>query len=225
MRFAGFGPRALEFYEGLTADNTKAYFDAQRDVYEEHVREPLELLVADLAPQFGGAKVFRPNRDVRFSADKSPYKLQAAAVFVPEGSHSARYVALDADGLLVAAGLYDPDRGQLERVRRAILHDRFGGELEEEVRRLAERGLRLGEPALRTAPRGIARDHPRIALLRHRRVAVAERLAPGPWLHAPQAREAVVERWRAAEGLCGWLDRHAGPRDPQEAAARRPGRR
>ncbi len=225
MSFAGFGPRALEFYEGLAADNTKAYFDARRDVYEEHVREPLELLVADLAPEFGGAKVFRPNRDVRFSADKSPYKLQAAAVFVPDGSHSARYVALGADGLLVAAGLYDPDRGQLERVRRAVLHDRFGGELEAEVQRLAARGLGLGEPALRTAPRGIARDHPRIALLRHKRVAVAERLGSGPWLFTGEARDVVTERWRAAAGLCDWLDRHAGPRDPYEADARRPGRR
>jgi uncharacterized protein (TIGR02453 family) len=224
VRFTGFGPRALAFYGGLGADNTKAYFDAHRDVYEEDVREPLELLVADLAPEFGGAKVFRPNRDVRFSADKSPYKLQAAAVFVPDGAHTARYVALDADGLLVAAGLYDPDRGQLERLRRAVLHDRFGGELEDEVRRLAGRGLRLGEPALRTAPRGIARDHPRIALLRHRRIAVSERLGAGPWLHGPEARDEVVERWRAAGGLCTWLDRHAGPRDPEEAA-RRPGRR
>jgi uncharacterized protein (TIGR02453 family) len=225
VRFSGFGPRATEFYAGLAAENTKAFFDAHRELYEEHVREPLELLVADLAPEFGAAKVFRPNRDVRFSADKSPYKLQAAAVLVPDDAHTARYVALDADGLLVAAGLYDPDRGQLERMRRAIVHDRFGGELEEEVARLAGRGLRLGEPALRTAPRGVPRDHPRIALLRHKRIAVSERLGAGPWLERDEARDRVVERWRAAEGLCGWLDRHAGPRDPYEAEARRPGRR
>jgi len=219
--FAGFGARARDFYAGLADDNTKAFFDRHRDVYEEHVREPLELLVADLAPEFGAAKVFRPNRDVRFSADKAPYKLQAAAVLVPDGSSSARYVALDADGLLVAAGLYDPDRGQLERLRRAVLHDRWGGELERVVGDLHARGLRLGEPALRTAPRGVDRDHPRIALLRHRRLAVFERLAPGPWLHGPGARDAIVERWRAAGPLCAWSDRHVGPRDPEEAARRR----
>jgi uncharacterized protein (DUF2461 family) len=69
MSFAGFPPEALSFYRGLAADNTKAYWDEHRDTYEDAVREPLELLLAELAPEFGPAKVFRPYRDTRFSKD------------------------------------------------------------------------------------------------------------------------------------------------------------
>jgi uncharacterized protein (DUF2461 family) len=76
----GFPEEALVFYEGLEADNTKAYWTDHKAVYERAVREPLDALLAELAPEFGTAKVFRPYRDVRFSKDKTPYKTAAAAV-------------------------------------------------------------------------------------------------------------------------------------------------
>src|SRR6266536_95846 len=96
--FAGWPPEALAWFEGLEADNTRAWFQANRAAYERSVRAPLEALVAELQPSFGEVKVFRPNRDVRFSADKSPYKTQASAVV------GGYYVQLSANGLLAGAG-------------------------------------------------------------------------------------------------------------------------
>jgi len=212
--FAGFPSEALAFYAGLAADNSKAYFDAHRETYEAAVREPLELLLAELSPEFGTGKVFRPYRDVRFSRDKSPYKLAAAAVL--GGSPRTHYVEISAAGLRTGAGMWEPDRGQLERIRRAIDDERHGPELA----RIAAK-LPLHEPELKTAPRGFARDHPRIDLLRRKRFAVLRAHAPAPWLHDRRACDRVVADWRSAGPLLDWLDRHAGPPDPVEDSRRR----
>src|SRR5215472_18055195 len=76
MRFRGFPAQAFEFYARLGADNSRQYWAANRDVYETCVRGPLQALLDDIAAEFcsGPVSVFRPNRDIRFSADKSPYK-------------------------------------------------------------------------------------------------------------------------------------------------------
>ena len=216
--FRGFPPGAIAFYEGLAADNTKAYFDAHRDQYETCVREPLEDLVLELSADFGTAKVFRPNRDVRFAKDKSPYKLAAAAVARrDDATCSATYVQLGADGLMVGGGLYELDRGQLERARRAIDDPRHGTELEEVAHELEHgHGLALTAPELKVAPRGFPKDHPRIDLLRRKRLAAIRRHPPAAWLHTPQAKDRVVEAWQAVAPLNAWLERHVGPPDPVE---------
>ena len=74
MTFAGIPLRACEFYAGLEADNSRAYWTAHKATYERDVKGPLTALAELAAPEFGEPKLFRPHRDVRFSADKSPYK-------------------------------------------------------------------------------------------------------------------------------------------------------
>ena len=209
--FAGFPPEALTFYSGLEADNSKAYWEAHRDVYEDAVREPLEELIAEVGPEFGTAKVFRPYRDVRFSKDKSPYKTAAAAVMVENGhAAAARYVQVGANGLWCGGGLYEPDRGQLQRIRRAIA-DQPGAELAGIIQNVEAAGLSYMEPELKTAPRGYPKDHPRIDLLRRKRHAAIARHEPGAWLHGREALDRIVADWRAITPLLDWLERHAGP--------------
>ena len=220
--FAGFPPEALSFYEGLEADNSKAYWQAHRDVYEDAVREPLEELIAELSREFGAGKVFRPYRDVRFSKDKKPYKTAAAAVVREDGHTSAsRYVELSAAGLRVGAGLWEPDRAQLTRIRRAIDDDKAGGELDRLKTGFEADGWEYAPADLKTAPRGFAKDHPRIELLRRKRHAVLGRFTPEPWLHERQVLDRVADSWRAAAPLLGWLERHAGPPDPRPVRADR----
>src|SRR5437588_13062928 len=83
--FEGFGERALDFFEGLAADNSRTYWKAHEDVYREHVAEPLKALAAELTPEFGEPKIFRPYRDVRFSADQRPYQEQASLGVARDG--------------------------------------------------------------------------------------------------------------------------------------------
>ncbi len=105
MTFTGFGEDAFDFYEGLVADNSKAYWADHTEQYRTAVREPMEALLADLEPEFGAGSMFRPYRDVRFSKDKSPYKDHAGAV-ARRSDTGGFYVQLSADGLYAAAGYY-----------------------------------------------------------------------------------------------------------------------
>ena len=74
------------FFLGLRANNNKPYFEAHRKQYEEDVKAPMVALLADLEPEFGPARrISRPHRDIRFSADKSPYKLNIYADLEPAG--------------------------------------------------------------------------------------------------------------------------------------------
>ena len=208
--FAGFPPEALTFYEGLAADNSKAYWQAHREVYEDAVREPMEELIVELAPEFGAAKVFRPYRDVRFSKDKSPYKTAQGAVFRQDGHDSSRYVEVNATGLWVGGGRYHPETAVLKRIRAAIAEqpgrelERIRGELEAEGLQYTTNG------SLKTAPRGYPRDHPRIDLLRCKSHAALARLDAGPWLHTREALDRISGIWRQVTPLVQWLDRHAG---------------
>src|SRR5918992_929056 len=102
--FKGWPPAAFEWFEGLQADNSKAYFDANRRTYDEAVRGPLVALLAELSDEFGPSKIFRPNRDVRFSADKSPYKTNCAAVVPGDMQHPGFWVEISAEGLAAGAG-------------------------------------------------------------------------------------------------------------------------
>jgi uncharacterized protein (TIGR02453 family) len=88
----------------------------------------MEQLLQDVADEFGEAKLFRPNRDTRFSKDKSPYKTNIAAVIYLEKGGSV-YVSLGADGLHVGGGSYHLERPQLARLREAIDDDRRGKEI------------------------------------------------------------------------------------------------
>ena len=123
MAFRGWRAEAIEFFEGLEADNSKAYWQAHKTVYEQEVRAPMEGLLAELEPTYGDGKIFRPYRDVRFSADKSPYKTNIAATI------GRRYVQLNADAFGVGCGRWEMSSEDLERYREAVDDDRSGREL------------------------------------------------------------------------------------------------
>ena len=78
--FRGWPVEALEFFEGLEADNSKTYWNENKAIYETMVRAPMEALLAELASEWGEGRIFRPYRDIRFSRDKAPYKTAAAAM-------------------------------------------------------------------------------------------------------------------------------------------------
>ncbi len=213
--FTGFPEQALVFYEGLKADNTKAYWTDHKDVYDRAVRAPLDALLADLAPEFGPAKVFRPYRDVRFSKDKTPYKTHAAAVVEVGGS---LYVQLGADGLFVGGGYWHTESDQVQRLRAAVDDDVSGRRLQEVLDGLA--GWEVMGERLQRLPKPYAPDHPRADLLRHKSLAAGLRLEPAEWLHTVECGERVAAAWRQVSPLNAWLSQHVGP-TRQERPARR----
>ena len=200
MTFRGWPVEALEFYEGLEAENTKAYWQRHKDVYETVVRAPMEELLADLEPRWGEGKIFRPYRDVRFSRDKSPYKTHLAAL-IGNG-----YVQLSANGLGVGAGNWEMTSTQLAQYREAVDADPSGKKLVGIVTKARAAGLDVtGHGELKTAPRGYAKDHPRIELLRYKGLVAWRDWPAAAWLGTPAAKDRVVEFFRASEPLTKWL--------------------
>jgi uncharacterized protein (TIGR02453 family) len=134
---AYFGDEFMRFFEGLSMDNSKAYFDLNRKVYERSVKEPFEDLVAemiermrDIDPELSIAPkeaIFRINRDIRFSKDKSPYKVQVSAHISRGGrmdhQYPGLYFHLNHEGGGVGGGVYMVDRDGLERIRARIARE------------------------------------------------------------------------------------------------------
>ena len=206
MPFRGWPPEALEFFEGLEADNSKSYWQRNRGVYDSRVRAPMEALLEELAPEWGEGRIFRPYRDIRFSSDKSPYKTNIAAV-VGDG-----YLQLTADGLGAGCGMYEMARDQLDRYRKAVVDDRSGGDLAAMVAEAKAARLEItAHEILKTAPRGYPKDHPRIELLRHKGLIAWREWPAGAWLGTRRAKDRVVEFFRRSKPISDWLRTNVGP--------------
>ena len=161
-------------------------------------------LLAEVAAEFGDGKVFRPYRDVRFSADKTPYKTHIGAIL-----ESGAYVQLGADGLAAGRGIWHLEGEQLTRFRAAVHDDAAGEELVKIVAALGADGIEvISRDALKSAPRGYDKDHPRADLLRRKGLAAWQSWPVAAWLGTAKAKDRVLGLWRAADPLHTWLVRH-----------------
>jgi uncharacterized protein (TIGR02453 family) len=209
VSFKGFGERLVDFYEGLEADNSKAYWTDHKPIYDEHVHAPMVALLEELEPEFGTGKVFRPYRDVRFAKDKSPYKPHCGG-FARTGT-GGYYVQVDARGLLVAGGYYETASDQVERYRIAVADDRRGKQLVTLLDDLRRDGFTIEGERLKRPPRGHDADHPRADLLKHKSLYGSQRWSPDDVLHGPECAARVRDAWRALRPLSQWLNDHVGP--------------
>jgi uncharacterized protein (TIGR02453 family) len=206
MSFSGWPEEALEFYEGLAADNTKTYWTKHKEIYDAKVLRPMTELIEELAPEFGETKIFRPYRDIRFSKDKTPYKTHIGAMV------GSGYVQFSAQGLAAGNGMYGMAPDQLDRYRQAVAGDRTGGELEDAVAAVESAGIGVtGRDVLKAAPRGYPADHPRIGLLRYKGMVAWKEWPVADWLETAAARDRVTGFLRATQPLSTWLAENVGP--------------
>ena len=205
--FTGFSDRALELYAGLEADNSREYWAQHKAEWETEVRDPMRALLAALEDEFGAATMFRPNRDVRFSKDKAPYKThQGALVPVSEDTVGVGfYVQVDAEGLLAGGGWRSHGADEVARYRAAVDADNAGAELERLVRRLEKAGFDIEGDRVATRPRGVPADHPRLELMRARSLMVFRRFGAPDWLATPATLDEVRGAWRAVRPLALWV--------------------
>jgi uncharacterized protein (TIGR02453 family) len=223
--FRGFPPEGLDFLAGLAADNSKAYFDAHRATYESALLAPAKDFVVALGdelrarvspairaePRVNGS-ILRINRDIRFSADKRPYKAHLDFWFWegdgPSRERPGLFMRLRPTRVGLGAGMHHFERPVLEAYRRAVADDVAATALEDAIARAtALRGAQLGPPAYKRVPSGFPADHPRAALLRHGGLVVGgewdmpraiSRPAFVGWVADRLERMAPVERWLTA---------------------------
>jgi uncharacterized protein (TIGR02453 family) len=120
MSIDGFTAEAFGFYRGLVADNSRAYWAEHKAVYERAVRAPMQALLDGLSGEFDAdVALFRPHRDVRFSADKSPYKTSQGG-FLAAAPGVGYHLAISADGIVLGGGFHAHTRDQTRRYRAAV---------------------------------------------------------------------------------------------------------
>jgi uncharacterized protein (TIGR02453 family) len=196
-RFEGFTPAAFTFLRNLKRHNDRQWFEAHRADYEQHVRSPMRTLVDELDAVLGGAapefrgdpkrSVFRIHRDVRFSADKSPYKTNAACwLFHRDAGHGVGreahggagfYFQIEPGRCFVGGGVWMPPKPALDRIRSCLDEDHASFEAALMAPRMRRRfGALDPESMLTRVPRGFAPDHPAAAWLRYKSFTVGREL-------------------------------------------------
>jgi uncharacterized protein (TIGR02453 family) len=230
--FRGFRPAALRFFRNLKRNNTRAWFEANRPVYELEVKAPLQQLVEELdvvlarvAPEIVGdprRSVFRIHRDVRFSKDKSPYKTHAACWFYH--ADAGRGVGGEAQGgagfyfhlapgeCMLGAGIWMPPRPSLDRIRDSLAADpdRFAAIVR--APRFRRRfGVLDNDAMLKRLPRGFADDHPAAPWLRYQSFTAGRALSEREALSAGLART-LARSYAELTPFVRWLNHALGLR-------------
>jgi uncharacterized protein (TIGR02453 family) len=226
-RFRGFRPEALGFLRRLKRNNRREWFERNRAVYETEVREPMRALVeemdvrlARLAPELTGDprhSIFRIYRDVRFSADKSPYKTNAACQFYHHdagrgagqdaaGAGAGLYFQLEDGQCFVAGGMWMPARPALDRIRDAITESPEALDRLLRAPAFRRRFRQLdAEAVLKRMPRGYASDHPAATWLRYRSFT-ATRMMPEPEVRSPRLPDILARDFAALVPLVRWIN-------------------
>jgi len=206
----GIPTAACEFYAELEDNNNRQWWLENKDTYDAVVRLPMEHLLAELAPVFGSAKLFRPYRDVRFSPDKSPYKI-AQGAFVSNYEGVGFYLQISADGLLLGGGYHSNSPAQLARFRTAVDAPVSGSALASIVEALPGAGFDIEGEKLKTVPRGFPKDHPRAELLKHKTLHAGAMLGCPEWMSTAGSVQEVAARWEQLRPLVDWVIRYAAP--------------
>jgi uncharacterized protein (TIGR02453 family) len=133
---SSFNPAFFKFFEQLEKNNHKEWFDANRPTYEKEVKEPFKkfvtLILNELAKdqpdilKDASKSIFRINRDIRFSKDKSLYKNHVGAVFSRSGTKDKRacyYLHLGAKEIFIGGGMYEVEKDYLEKIRQEIFYN------------------------------------------------------------------------------------------------------
>lgn len=181
QEFTGFTDATLDFLSGLKANNNREWFTEHKKSYEAAVKKPTkafsDLVAAELEQLTGKPhkpKIFRINRDIRFSKDKTPYNTHIHISWMPVGGGAgapAFMFGLSTEYCTVGCGTFEFPKPMLERYRETIAGAR-GEELGQTIDSLVADGYRLNEPALKRIPAGFPADHPRAALSLHKGLAL-----------------------------------------------------
>lgn len=224
--FTGFNDRTLKFLRGLKKNNNKPWFEAHRKEYDEYLREPSKALVETMAflfreqrmPFVANARVslFRINRDIRFSNDKSPYKSHIGFSFPLEGVSKDRwcglYFGFNPKGasdvsLTMGGGIWQPMPDQLKEIRAKIAHDH-----KELTKILNEKNFKKQFPggltgeSLKRMPTGYSEDHPAAELLKLKQFLFGGAMTKKELLDE-NLPEKLMENFAVAQNLVLWLGR------------------
>ena len=225
MTRASFSPELFTYLKDLKRNNRREWFLANKGRYEEEVKGPALRFIADFEPHLRkispeflaipkavGGSLFRIQRDVRFSKDKSPYKTHVGIRFLHRDAKNVHapifYLHLEPGGSFAALGVWHPEPATLEQIRQAIVEGPGAYRRAAESARLRKRFEMLGD-SLQRPPRGYDPEHPLIEELKRKDFVASRRLDEKDIVRAGFDRR-LAEAWRDGAGyvrfLCRALD-------------------
>ncbi len=158
--FKGFSSETLKFFKKLKKCNDKNWFGMHREEYDDYVLSPAKAFIVamgeklkEISPTVNAdprtnKSLFRINRDIRFSKDKTPYKTHMAIIFwdgpLARMESSGFYFHLEPDSLALGVGLYKFTRPQLEEYRNSVVHPEFGSQLVRAYDEISGKGYKFG---------------------------------------------------------------------------------
>ncbi len=216
-----FQPAALKFLSGLAKNNDRDWFEARKPVFERELKEPMLAAIDEINHAMEGFApehvrpphkiMMRIYRDIRFSKDKRPYKRNLAAWWARRGmektSGGGFYLQISPEGLMVAAGVYMPERDQLLAIRRHLaLHHEAYRALHAKLVKNKALGLTAIDGAMLTrTPKGFDKDGPADDLLRAQNWGLHAML-PANAVEQPTLVADIVKRFKAAAPLVAMLN-------------------
>ena len=221
MSFLGFPKETFAFLEGIAANNEKAWFDANRPLYEAGYVEPAKALVAELGPrlreisptvQFDpkvNGSISRINRDIRFSKDKRPYKQHLALWFWHGDKRGwdrpGFYVHIEAERVFLGTGMYGFDKDMLESFRQSVIHPRSGKALLTAIAEVKAKGdYAIGEKTRKLMPRGFEAPADRAEYLLYEGLTAGIEL-PASAAAQPDFSDRCLEHFANTAPITRWL--------------------
>jgi uncharacterized protein (TIGR02453 family) len=216
--FTGFSRDAVQFLVELALHNERSWFQPRKAEYERLLKEPMEAMCRALAERFEADGLplradpthspFRIYRDVRFSADKSPYKTHVSAGFpwTGDGGGVGAYFHLQPGEMLAGGGMWHPEPAQLAAWRQLVAND--FDKVEATLKNPTFVGTfgSVSGDGLKRVPAGFAVDHPGAELLKLKDVTFGRPLSDDE-VFSPNLQDTLSEAFAAAIPLLGLLAR------------------
>lgn len=215
-----FSDKTFRFLRALARNNERAWFQAHREDYEQHLKQPFLRLIADLQPDIAvisphyradprgnGGSLFRIHRDTRFANDKTPYKTWSGARCFHERHRQVEapsfYIHVQPGNCFLGAGIWHPEAPTLRRIRQFIVDnpEAWKQALSAPAFR---KGFEMGGESLVRPPRGYPADHPLIEDLK-RKDFVSWATLDETVVTGPRLREHIARGFAATAPLVDYL--------------------
>lgn len=219
--FQGFSLETISFFLQLSQNNNKAWFESHRSVYEEAVLGPSRAFVEAMGARLTAIaptvhadprinqSIFRVNRDMRFSKDKSPYKTYFSLIFWegqgPKLACSSFYFHIEPPNLLLGAGIYIFPDYILQAYRQAVIDPVRGPALSQVTQTIQNTSYTLGGKHYKRVPRDYPADHERAELLLYNGLTTGYDTVIPDILYTPELVDYCFEHFRAMLPLHRWL--------------------
>lgn len=187
------------FMSELSQNNNRDWFQENKARYDAQLKKPAKLLLDTIAPALSAeldqpvtTKLFRANRDVRFSKDKTPYTLHLHLLWSPQGNRTqpAYFFGIASDYVTAGAGVMGFDKAQQNDWRKWV-SAREGAALQSKIDAAVKAGATVRKPELKRVPSPFEKDHPRADLLRYKSFTLWKDIEQDALVDLPKALRAA----------------------------------